>query len=220
VQGIERPGYDDRRNIKGLDELVTDKDKKIAPASHAFLPRACRLHRQRLARRSDRLRLHAVDASRTPRPVQQQRTIGLVEMLRAHLDTYARSDGEDGPQHDAHRPDLSACHPRRRPAHRRRARVRNRAGRRGRVGHAADSTRTARRRSPPEPPPRPRTQRPGNWGVSGSIWWVCGCSSMAEHQLPKLTVRVRFSSPAPTTIPVAAKAKSATVRCRCDVVWR
>ena len=24
-----------------------------------------------------------------------------------------------------------------------------------------------------------------------------GCSSMAEHQLPKLTVRVRFSSPAP-----------------------
>src|SRR5258708_36264505 len=25
-----------------------------------------------------------------------------------------------------------------------------------------------------------------------------GCSSMAEHQLPKLTVRVRFSSPAPT----------------------
>src|SRR5215467_11897142 len=28
---------------------------------------------------------------------------------------------------------------------------------------------------------------------------ACGCSSMAEHQLPKLTVRVRFPSPAPTT---------------------
>ena len=26
---------------------------------------------------------------------------------------------------------------------------------------------------------------------------ACGCSSMAEHQLPKLTVRVRFPSPAP-----------------------
>ena len=25
---------------------------------------------------------------------------------------------------------------------------------------------------------------------------TCGCSSMAEHQLPKLTVRVRFPSPA------------------------
>ncbi len=28
-----------------------------------------------------------------------------------------------------------------------------------------------------------------------------GCSSMAEHQLPKLTVRVRFSSPAQSTRP-------------------
>src|SRR5216683_3346594 len=31
-------------------------------------------------------------------------------------------------------------------------------------------------------------------GLGGSR----GCSSMAEHQLPKLTVRVRFPSPAPT----------------------
>ena len=26
---------------------------------------------------------------------------------------------------------------------------------------------------------------------------ICGCSSMAEHQLPKLIARVRFPSPAP-----------------------
>ena len=32
----------------------------------------------------------------------------------------------------------------------------------------------------------------------GRVVPACGCSSMAEHQLPKLTVRVRFSSPAPT----------------------
>ena len=31
----------------------------------------------------------------------------------------------------------------------------------------------------------------------GSLAGVRGCSSMVEHQLPKLTVRVRFSSPAP-----------------------
>src|SRR4051794_11815286 len=30
-----------------------------------------------------------------------------------------------------------------------------------------------------------------------------GCSSMAEHQLPKLTVRVRFPSPAPSIHPSA-----------------
>ena len=38
------------------------------------------------------------------------------------------------------------------------------------------------------PPPGPRI------GYSGA---ARGCSSMAEHQLPKLTVRVRFPSPAP-----------------------
>ena len=31
-----------------------------------------------------------------------------------------------------------------------------------------------------------------------SIFRVCGCSSMAEHQLPKLNTGVRFPSPAPT----------------------
>src|ERR1700739_855389 len=31
----------------------------------------------------------------------------------------------------------------------------------------------------------------------GGVGLARGCSSMAEHQLPKLTVRVRFSSPAP-----------------------
>jgi ParB family transcriptional regulator, chromosome partitioning protein len=35
VQVIDRPGYDDRRTIKGLDELATDKGKQITPASHA-----------------------------------------------------------------------------------------------------------------------------------------------------------------------------------------
>jgi hypothetical protein len=29
------------------------------------------------------------------------------------------------------------------------------------------------------------------------VWDPCGCSSMAERQLPKLIVRVRFPSPAP-----------------------
>ena len=29
---------------------------------------------------------------------------------------------------------------------------------------------------------------------------LCGCSSMAEHQLPKLNTRVRFPSPAPRII--------------------
>src|SRR3990170_3045865 len=28
-------------------------------------------------------------------------------------------------------------------------------------------------------------------------WYICGCSSMAEHQLPKLRTWVRFPSPAP-----------------------
>jgi hypothetical protein len=37
---------------------------------------------------------------------------------------------------------------------------------------------------------------PGRRCASGNIWRVRGCSSMAEHQLPKLTVRVRFPSPA------------------------
>ena len=32
---------------------------------------------------------------------------------------------------------------------------------------------------------------------SGTVGAARGCSSMAEHQLPKLTVRVRFPSPAP-----------------------
>jgi hypothetical protein len=40
---------------------------------------------------------------------------------------------------------------------------------------------------------------------SGTIWRVCGCSSMAEHQLPKLTVRVRFPSPAPPQRPRISK---------------
>ena len=40
--------------------------------------------------------------------------------------------------------------------------------------------------------------RPRRLGYSGA---ACGCSSMAEHQLPKLTVRVRFPSPAPPQRP-------------------
>ena len=35
-----------------------------------------------------------------------------------------------------------------------------------------------------------------------------GCSSMAEHQLPKLTVRVRFPSPAPTREPSSGRMTS------------
>jgi ParB family chromosome partitioning protein len=38
VQVIERPGYDDRRTVKGLDELVDDKAKQITPAGHASCP--------------------------------------------------------------------------------------------------------------------------------------------------------------------------------------
>ncbi len=42
----------------------------------------------------------------------------------------------------------------------------------------------------------------GGWchagGPPGTLTGVRGCSSMVEHQLPKLTVRVRFSSPALT----------------------
>ena len=45
-------------------------------------------------------------------------------------------------------------------------------------------------------------------GRSGSISGVRGCSSMAEHQLPKLTVRVRFPSPALTQ-----RASSEALRC-------
>jgi hypothetical protein len=33
--------------------------------------------------------------------------------------------------------------------------------------------------------------------VAATIAVACGCSSMAEHQLPKLNTGVRFSSPAP-----------------------
>jgi ParB family transcriptional regulator, chromosome partitioning protein len=38
VQVIERPGYDDRGSVKGLDELVTDKGKQITLAGHASCP--------------------------------------------------------------------------------------------------------------------------------------------------------------------------------------
>jgi ParB family chromosome partitioning protein len=38
VHIIERPGHDDRRTVKGLEELVTDKGKQITPASHASCP--------------------------------------------------------------------------------------------------------------------------------------------------------------------------------------
>jgi ParB family chromosome partitioning protein len=38
VQVIDRPGYDDRRSVKGLDELVTDKGNQITPAGHASCP--------------------------------------------------------------------------------------------------------------------------------------------------------------------------------------
>jgi hypothetical protein len=115
--------------------------------------------------------------------------------------TSTRSDGADGPQHDARGPDLSARHPGRRSAHRRGPLVRNRAGRGGRVGHAANSTWTARRVAPLHPPPQHPTCRPRKPGLSGRICRVCGCSSMAEHQLPKLTVRVRFPSPAQSLRP-------------------
>jgi ParB family transcriptional regulator, chromosome partitioning protein len=38
VRVIDRPGYEERRNVKGLDELVTDKGKQITPAGHASCP--------------------------------------------------------------------------------------------------------------------------------------------------------------------------------------
>ncbi len=44
---------------------------------------------------------------------------------------------------------------------------------------------------------RPRTRDPVKALTCPTVSSPRGCSSMAEHQLPKLTVRVRFSSPAP-----------------------
>jgi ParB family transcriptional regulator, chromosome partitioning protein len=38
VRVIDRPGHEERRNVKGLDELVTDKGKQITAAGHASCP--------------------------------------------------------------------------------------------------------------------------------------------------------------------------------------
>jgi len=42
--------------------------------------------------------------------------------------------------------------------------------------------------------------------VLGIVTTACGCSSVAELQLPKLIARVRFSSPAPPIGPAAPMA--------------
>ena len=50
---------------------------------------------------------------------------------------------------------------------------------------------------PPPKPPRRSGNLSGHHSFRGDGKWSCGCSSMVEHQLPKLTARVRFPSPAP-----------------------
>jgi hypothetical protein len=59
--------------------------------------------------------------------------------------------------------------------------------------------------------PEGRRPDPRKRGLSGRVGPVRGCSSMAEHQLPKLTVRVRFPSPAPDA--------DTTFHGRCTISW-
>ncbi len=48
---------------------------------------------------------------------------------------------------------------------------------------------------------------------------LCGCSSMVEHQLPKLNTRVRFPSPASKPLRELASLRLFTIELRVEFCW-